>query len=100
MRALGENFKQTLKLEAVKVAARLPAKLCVVRAGVSMGTWSPVTKCQRTGDDPCSVSVGISGTSEEIVDRDMTRRLTRIQVRSKSWGEKCDHWQWGIYEHC
>jgi hypothetical protein len=27
-RALGGNFKQTQKLEAVKVAARLPAKLC------------------------------------------------------------------------
>jgi hypothetical protein len=48
-RALGEYFKQTLKIEAVKVAARLPAKLCVVRAGVPMGTWSPVTKCHRTG---------------------------------------------------
>lgn len=55
-----EDFSQALKLEAVKVAAGLLARIQEVWAAAPMGTQLPGIKHHRTGKLVCCLCRGIS----------------------------------------
>jgi hypothetical protein len=56
---LSRAHNQVLRLEAAKAAGRLPNRLQVVRAEVSLGSQSPGTKCSRTEKPICQKRGGV-----------------------------------------
>jgi hypothetical protein len=84
--SLNKAFNEALKVEIVNVAGRLSAKLWIVRIGSPKRTRLPSTKQPRT-EWPYAGSVETSVTSENTVDRNVSRRPTRTWDKSQKVSE-------------